>query len=169
MTDKELIIANVIGAGGGRIAGRVRLQKTLYLLDQMGMGSGFSYAYHHYGPYSAELSEAVADATAFNLVHEFVDRRASDGVSFSIYESSHPHGGQSSRRLGELDMSEASIALERMQSCSSTVLELAATIHWLRTREDISDWQAELRRRKGVKASCERTQQAVELLGKLGL
>jgi len=44
------------------------LQKTIYLLDQLGLNSGFEYQYYHYGPYSRELDNAVLDAMAFRLV-----------------------------------------------------------------------------------------------------
>src|SRR5882757_4316052 len=60
-------------------------------------------------------------------------------------------------------------ALVEMQRRSATVLELAATIHWLSVIEGISDWKNELIRRKGAKTHNNRDQQAVELLRTLGL
>jgi len=170
MTDKDQLIAEVIAAAGGRVVGRVRLQKVFYLLDQLGLGSEFRYEYHHYGPYSSELTEAVADATAFHMVAEDVEQRANDGVNYSIYRTGNNYVREDDRRLGHMDRIQAVAALEEMNSQSSTtVLELAATIHWLRHYEMTSDWEDELRRRKGVKADGGRIERAERLLHALGL
>ena len=52
-------IPSLVVAAGGEIVGKIRLQKVVYLLDQMGLNSGFSYQYFHYGPYSEDLAERV--------------------------------------------------------------------------------------------------------------
>ena len=46
---------------GGQITGKVRFQKIVYLLDQLGFESGFDFEYHHYGPYSEGLSDTLTD------------------------------------------------------------------------------------------------------------
>ncbi len=56
---KEDIVVAIVAAAGGELAGRVRLQKTAYLLDIKGLKSGFQFEYHHYGPYSRELDQAT--------------------------------------------------------------------------------------------------------------
>lgn len=169
MTDKDQLIADVITAAGGTVVGRVRLQKMFYLLDQLGLGSEFSYEYHHYGPYSSQLTEAVADATAFQMVSELVERRANDGVSYSIYSSDETDASEHVKLLGEMDRVQAVTALEAMNHQSSTVLELAATIHWLKHEEKIPDWKDELKRRKGAKVDGGRMERAQGLLVSLGL
>jgi uncharacterized protein YwgA len=168
MTDKDQLIADVITAAGGTVVGRVRLQKVFYLLDQLGLGSEFTYEYHHYGPYSSELTEAVADATAFQMISEKLEQRANDGVNYSIYHVDNSFV-EDDKLLGGMDRVHAVAALEEMNSQSSTVLELAATIHWLRHYERIQDWKDELRRRKGVKADGGRMERAEHLLHALGL
>ena len=60
-------------------------------------------------------------------------------------------------------------ALDEMQRQSATILELAATIHWLAVVEYVPDWKAELARRKGAKTRDGRDQKALELLRTLGL
>ena len=52
---------------------------------------------------------------------------------------------------------------------SATVLELAATIHWLAVYEKRLDWQEELVVRKGVKTENGRDKEALNLLGELKL
>ena len=42
MTNLNELIASIIKAGNGSIVGRIRIQKIFYLLEQLGMESGFS-------------------------------------------------------------------------------------------------------------------------------
>ena len=78
--EREEIVAALLKASGGQLVGRVRLQKTVYLLDRLGLESGFDYDYHHYGPFSRDIDNAVADAEAFELVEERFGRRQLDGA-----------------------------------------------------------------------------------------
>jgi uncharacterized protein len=164
--EDDRLVAEVIRAAGGRIVGRVRLQKMLYLLDRLGLESGFAYEYHHYGPYSSDLAEAVEDAIAFGLIRERHERRASDGVPYSIFELTTADLDASP---GALDLDNTRVALGRMQAEPATILELAATIDWLKTRECVDDWQRELGRRKAAKAEPGRVARAQALLSQLGL
>jgi uncharacterized protein YwgA len=160
------LIAEVVRASGGSVYGRVRLHKMFYLLDRIGLGSGLEYEYHYYGPYSADLAEEIKDAVAFSFIDETLARRASDGVPYSIFERPTVELQSS---LGALDRRICERALVRMQGESATVLELAATIDWLRTREHVVDWRRELRRRKGAKADTGRVDRALDLLRDLGI
>jgi uncharacterized protein YwgA len=162
----DRLVAEIISAAGGRVVGRVRLQKIFYLLDRLGLGSGLDYDYHHYGPYSAELAEAVEDATAFGMVDERIERRSYDGVPYSIFQQPRVTPGP---QIGQLECSKAVRALRRMQAETATVLELAATIDWLKNQERVDNWEHELVRRKGAKAEQGRVQQAQQLLRALDL
>ena len=86
MMEREEIVVALLKAAGGQLVGRVRLQKVVYLLDQLGLESGFRYDYHHYGPFSRDLDNAVADAEAFGLVDEKFGRRQVDGARYSIFK-----------------------------------------------------------------------------------
>lgn len=161
-------ISDLLRAAGGEMVGRVRLQKSVYLLDQMGMDSGLSFDYHHYGPYSAELSDELDDEVVFGEIEEEARRRSRDGVPYSVFRvrnAQQDHGST----LGKLPWTEAQNALSEMEKASATVLELAATIHWLAFVERVDDWQAELFCRKGVKTRHGRDRRALQLLRKLGL
>jgi uncharacterized protein len=161
-------VQELLEAANGEIVGKVRLQKTVYLLDQLGMGSGFSYEYHHYGPYSAELARTIDDWVFFDEIEETVKRRA-DGVPYSVFSLPGDHRRQQPEMLGNLPFERAGDALELMQVQDATVLELASTIHWLTTVEHVDDWQKELVRRKGVKTKGGRVEKATQLLAALGL
>jgi uncharacterized protein YwgA len=153
-------IPTFIDAAGGEVAGKVRLQKLMYLVDQLGIVTGFSFNYHHYGPYSEELAERVEDDVVFGRVSVEQKRRA-DGVPFVIYRPRH-HNQDDPKSL--LRTPGVRAALSAMQRRSATVLELAATIHWLAFVEEVDNWQAELVRRKGVKTEHGRAEAALGLL-----
>jgi uncharacterized protein len=159
-------IATLIEAAGGEIVGKTRLQKLVYLLDQVGIPTGFSFSYHHYGPYSEELSDAVDDAIVFRDI-KAEQRRRSDGVPYTVYRSLRAHPDERTKQI--LASDAATAAIRGSSHRSATVLELAATIHWLTSVEGVPDWISELRRRKGVKTEAGRAEKALALLKELNL
>lgn len=168
MTKPEEMVAAVLSAADGTLIGRVRLQKIFYLLDQMGLKSGFDYEYYHYGPYSSDLSTAVADARAFRKIDEEIGSRASDGVTYSIYKL-RPEAEVRSQAFGRIGEQRAKQLVALLKNEDATVLELAATIHWLKHKEKIAKWDEELRRRKGAKVQNGRAAKAKKLLSDMQL
>lgn len=164
--EREDIVAAVVAAGGGKLTSRVRLQKSVYLLDLLGLESGFDYEYYHYGPYSRDLDNAIADAKAFDLLVEDYDRRLSDGAPYSIFTVK---GGAKPDAFGKLAPKKASELMRKFLETNVTVLELAATIDWLWRVEKRKNWQPELKRRKSVKARQDRIEKAVNLLRDIGI
>ncbi len=162
--DPEHYVADIVSAAGGRLVSRIRLQKIAYLLDQLGAASGFAYSYHHYGPYSRDLDNAILDAEAFDLVEEKYDYRKSDGARYSIFFHK-----KDVRKYYCLDDERLLSTVKQLASENVTVLELAATAHWLSEVEKVDDWRAEIHRRKGSKNDNGRLQEATELLAKVGL
>lgn len=169
MMQREDVVAAVLRAAGGELVGRVRLQKTVYLLDKLGMGSGFSYEYHHYGPYSRDLDSAVADAKAFNRLEEQYKHRMSDGAMYSIFALKKEAPETSDEAYGELGADRAKELLGVLSAANVTVLELAATVYWLFAEEKCADWRREITKRKGRKVQGGRLEKAVDLLKQLGL
>ena len=167
MSEREDIVVAVIAAAPQmRLTSRIRLQKSVYLLDRLGFASGFDFDYHHYGPYSRHLDNATADAKALSLVNEEIRHRVRDGASYSVFQAKFKakpevYSGLGLDKVGEL--------VARFADTNVTVLELAATIDWLRNEEKVDDWRAEVRARKGAKIEGGRLEKAVELLASLGL
>lgn len=164
--EPEQYIADIVCAAGGRLVSRIRLQKIAYLLDQLGAASGFDYTYHHYGPFSRDIDSAVMDAEAFDLIQEKFERRQRDGARYSIFEAkgdvaTHTYDALPDARLRDL--------CRRWAGVPATVLELAATAHWLVQYEHVGDWQDEIVRRKGAKTEKGRLEKALELLKEVGL
>lgn len=168
MENEEELVGQVLAAAGGELVGRVRIQKVFYLLDKLGMESGFSYSYHHYGPYSSDLTDAIDGAKAFRFVVEETRRRKSDGVPFGVFKLGDVEP-EISDKVGILTNSQVKSYVELMNAHSSTVLEIAATIHWLQNEPGVEDWRAELIERKGQKTEGGRTDKALNLLAELGL
>lgn len=164
--ERETVVAGVVAAAGGRLAGRVRLQKIIYLLDRLGMRSGFTYEYHHFGPFSRELDSATADAQAFLGLREEFAHREIDGARYSVF---HLDGDVSEDVFGLIGREPARSLIYTLSTTNVTVLELAATIDWLWRMERVSDWRNELVKRKGPKLQNGKFDRALELLQTLQL
>ena len=163
------LVAEVLAAGDGEIVGRIRLQKVVYLLDQAGARSGLAFHYHHYGPYSRDLDDGIDRAQAIGDVEENINYRQVDGMPYSIFSLRNGERVTARRGVGQLPMDRARQLVRAMKARSSTVLELAATIHWLVSKENFADWRKELVRRKGVKTERGRVDEALDLLRELSL
>lgn len=157
-------VAEIIAAAGGELVSRIRLQKIAYLLDQVAGQSHFDYVYYHYGPFSRDLENAVLDAQAFDLIEVKEKHRASDGAAYSIF--SLKKNLDEFKVLADRGLRDLT---KRLAAENVTVLELAATAHWLATYEHIQDWETEIRRRKGSKNDGGRLENAKELLRQLSL
>lgn len=160
--EPELYVADLVRAAGGRLVSRIRLQKIAYLLDQLGAESGFRYSYYHYGPYSKDLDSAILDAEAFNLVKEEFEHRKTDGARYSIFI----YRASEDRQVYD---DHLRLIAKQLSSVNVTVLELAATAHWLANVEKVDDWTSEIRRRKGSKTEGGRLAEATKLLSSYGL
>ena len=160
-TEPEKLVASIVASTDDKkLVSRIRMQKIVYLLQQLGAPGGFSFSYHHYGPYSRELDRAVEFAKAFKLIEEEEAHRQSDGASYSIF------------RIADIQAEELDDFSERIQDLSKTnvtVLELAATAHWLSEKEKVDDWEAELKKRKTWKTENGRLKKALDLLKELKL
>lgn len=125
-------VADIIRDAGGRIVGRTRLQKMAYLLELSGLGDGFLFEYHHYGPYSEELSIAVRNAELLGFLKE-EEHATSWGGFYSIYTVSTP---------SELPPDSARYQLARQAVAADPVqLELAATAAFLATEGVLDPWE----------------------------
>lgn len=160
MSELDNVVAGTVALADGKLVGRIRLQKIIYLMEQKGLNSGAAFDYHHYGPYSEAVSDAISDAKFWGLLDEKMEFRQADGAPYSVFTTR----GTVPARLGSLDADTARAMLDKLTIENSTVLELAATVHWLTTKEKISDWRPELRRRKAGKTGAGKLDRALTLL-----
>lgn len=169
MTNREDIVTAIVAAApGGELIGRVRLQKTAYLLERLGLGADLPFEYHHYGPYSRELDNATEDAKAFGLLEEQRMPRSSDGALYSAFFLKE--GAEIQPNMyGHLGRDRVAQLVADFARTNVTVLELAATVDWIVRREHVDDWKNEITKRKGQKVLGGRLERAVDLLRNLGL
>ena len=165
--NSEDIVVSLISMHGGELVGRTRLQKQAYLLHRCGGNFGLSFVYHHYGPYSFDLVDGLTDACAEGRV-KINERIGSYGVPYAIFKLADD---ETLEHLGDLSSSEVRNLVEKMQGVSDIVLELAATIVFLREEAGYPGDRAieETKARKPLKATEHRIEQARALLDDLGL
>jgi uncharacterized protein YwgA len=157
MMDYVTPIAGLVKLNGGKLVGRTRLQKSVYLLKLCGIDLGFDFDYHYYGPYSEELAVAARDAKALDLIE--VEWRNSYGNEYAIFHS------KSDADFPNADI--AASALRVLGRYDATVLELAATADFLRKNGYSNDPWEETRRRKSSKITAHRLEQSKKLLQEL--
>lgn len=154
MTDVARGVAEVVALSGGELVGKTRLQKSVYFLEARGVGYGFDFSYHYYGPYSEELSEASTDASAL------------DYLSFEWKAGKHPYAvyrANVNAEVSDLNKRREQI-LGVLKGYDPIVLELAATADFLKAAGHSEDTWQEVQRRKGDKVTDERIAKANELL-----
>lgn len=79
-------VLSLVNAMGGSLEQRIRLQKAAYLLQRLGARDfrPAYFKYHHYGPYSRGLSDAIQAAVASGLLREARTEYAdTDAVSYT--------------------------------------------------------------------------------------
>lgn len=165
MTIEKLVTDVVSLNREGKLVGKTRLQKTFYLLDQLGMNSGAEFSYHYYGPYSADVAAAAEMATLFYNFDATERVSAGRSVSYTTYASKEEKPAE----LGHLSAARAQSALNAMAGVSDTVLELAATMVFLKKNGFPTSFIDEVRARKPLKATDERLARAQELMRTLKL
>ncbi|MBZ0217700.1 MAG: hypothetical protein K8F25_14170 [Fimbriimonadaceae bacterium] len=134
-------LLQILEANKGRIDSRIRIQKEAYLLAVSGFDfiSAKSFSYHHYGPFSRELSDHLQFAVSVALLNESVKPGANDGTK---YEYSLSETG--SKYLEEAGKIEKKFA-DLVAACSNEhwrTLELAATSLFLQLNEERSEDEA---------------------------
>ncbi len=170
----EDIVTDMVTLNGGELVGRTRLQKQAYLLDRCGANFGLRFTYHYYGPYCFELAAGVDDARAEGRVN-IEEKPGRHGVPYAIFRPGPESNGEHSDCLGGLTADQARDLLRNMKQVSDAVLELAATIVFLR-----DEWRyfgkdkgrspvEETKARKPLKATEKRIAEALALLRNLDL
>ncbi|HEY9126893.1 MAG TPA: hypothetical protein VIM62_07185, partial [Acidobacteriaceae bacterium] len=139
-------VASTIAEAGGRVVGKTRLQKMVYLLEAAGYLHGFSYVYKHYGPFSENLARATSMATVLGVVRE-TECAASWGGTYSIFTS----------KVAAPPVDHIKAELFRLINDANPIdLELAATAIFIAKSGDLSpraDAWEETARRKPEKAN----------------
>ncbi|NBC32285.1 MAG: hypothetical protein GVY13_06365 [Alphaproteobacteria bacterium] len=162
-------LAELFSAADGDIVGRIRLQKIAYLLQQKAGCRDLSFVYHHYGPFCRDLADALDFGVVFSDRIEEEIRETGRGTTYSAFRWKGLEPPAKSETLLGLPAADAQQEVARLKKEPSVILELAATIHWLRHAEKAPDWKATLKARKTIKATDQNIARAEQVLADLGL
>jgi uncharacterized protein len=166
MADNQrwMALEQIVALNGGVLVGKTRLQKTIYLLQSKGLNIGYDFEYHHYGPYSEGVAEDIKWAEFLGQLTGRPEMGFHD-VPYTVFETkSLPPNSI----LGSSSDAVKSI-LGILEKHSAVVLELAATLLFLRKNGYATDSEEELKVRKPSKAAPERLEKARGLLRELNL
>jgi uncharacterized protein YwgA len=157
MTEDYRLLAAVIAAHPNRqLVGRTRLQKTVKLLQRLGLPTHFGYTIHFYGPYSEDVQSSMTLLANLGLAREEAVQ-SQNGDTYFV-----EHAG--------LDADPKLVCnwfsyIQKMSETDVTVLELAATYDAF--REQGSNHEAaidRLKRKKGSKCDGGNVEKALALL-----
>jgi uncharacterized protein YwgA len=147
---------------GRRVVGRTRLQKTVKLLQRLGLPTDYRYSLFFYGPYSEGFFGDSRLLQQMGLITE-QEFPAGDGGTPYFEMVARPEAA-----LTEMAPWRAAIAA--MQQADLVVLELAATYDSFReTGSGHDEAVARLKHKKASRWTEERHARALELLRQLGL
>jgi len=160
MVNPKNVVA-IIEKAGGRVVGKTRLQKMVYIMEAAGINMGYDYTYFHYGPYSEDLSNHIEIAAAMGIVKHTETVTADGKRKYSIYEVDNKTFNDAT------EADEQNSLLKKMNETDSITLELAATALYLKKEEGYEDPWEETSRRKPSKATPERLEKAKKLYSEL--
>jgi uncharacterized protein YwgA len=156
-------LAAVVAAHDGRrVVGRTRLQKTMKLLQRLGMPTDYLYTMFFYGPYSESLFRDIGRCGVLGLLTE-VEHPGPEGGTPTFVLQATPEGDME-------EMARWREAIGAMQASDLVVLELAATYDAFREMgSDHAEAVARLKHKKAAKWTEDRHARALALLVGLGL
>lgn len=164
--DLSDFVVGVIALCGGKVAGKTRLQKTVYLIQRLTETNFFRFGYHYYGPYSVDLVAAVDGAQDGGRIQ--ADMRVGYyNIPYVMYKTDE----RTPDRLAGRSVTKIRGWLKKFDEVDTIVLELAATWLFLRCDEGIptNKIQPLLRQLKPQKATDDRLNKALSLLKSLNL
>ncbi len=118
-------LRRVVEEAGGEVDGRKKLQKLVYLCQKAGANLGYSFGFHFYGVYSAELAFDVRAATTWRILSEEQSERGSYRLKI---------GKEDLAFLSDAgDIAESGLhAVQRLRDEPPGLLEALSTIVYLR-------------------------------------
>lgn len=164
MSDTSKLVAQLIYAAGGELVGKIKLQKSIYFLTNLGINTSIDFDYYYYGPYSKQIDDALSEISSeeIGILEEQVKFRVLDGAKYSVFKIRDNKAIE--REIEKCDYEIISKWASIFAKTNSTILELAATIHWLKNVERISDWRQEIITRKGAKTRNGKLDKAIDFL-----
>ena len=143
-------LLSLVAASDGKVEHRIRIQKEAFLLQWLGLPvfRDVHFTYHHFGPYSRELSEALHEAVTSGLLEEHVDQ--TESVTKYAYELTNRGAEELKRRAANDSVAEV---IRGLNQEPWRALELAATALYLQAEEAL-DASVAMERAISLKPAC---------------
>ena len=143
-------LLSLVAASDGKVDHRIRIQKEAFLIQWLGLPlfEDVHFTYHHFGPYSRELSEVLHEAVTSGLLEEHVDQV--EGVTKYAYELTR-RGAELVQRSPVSD--SLAEVVRGLNQDPWRALELAATALYLQAEESLDDSGA-MERALSLKPAC---------------
>lgn len=142
-----------------------RLQREAFLLKRCGAHLELTFVYRNGGPYSLEFVTAWQNARSDVRITKKKEATR-HGTQYLVY--SRNKNDRDAATMAGLSVEDARSRLKKMAEVSDLVLELAAAYVYL--TDDYGERAIdELKVRKPLTTTDDRTQRALELVGELGL
>lgn len=126
----------------GKIEGRTKFQKMVYILKCKGVAFQEKFKYHYYGPFSFDLQLEIDELVFDGFLYEKTDsEQANTAYSYSVNESA----GCKNELLQYTDL------IKLLNGASIKVLELTSTIFFLKNQEKITDHEVIVEKLKFLK------------------
>lgn len=156
-------LAAVIAAHDDRrVVGRTRLQKTVKLLQRLGLPTDYLYTIFFYGPYSEGVFRDIQMLAELGLITEEERVNQEGATPYFVLTAT------TEAVMEEVDRFKP--AIQEMEQADLVVLELAATYDAFREMGSAhAEALVRLRHKKASKWNEERETRALELLRRLGL
>ncbi len=140
----------LVAASDGKVEHRIRIQKEAFLVQWMGLPlfRDVHFTYHHFGPYSRELSAALHEAVNSGLLEEHVDQ--TESVTKYTYELTSRGSELVKRRPASDQIAEV---VRELDKDPWRALELAATALYLQEDEAL-DASGAMERALSLKPAC---------------
>lgn len=147
-------LLRLLQAHDSEIENRIRIQKSVYLLQTHGFADfeRLRFVYHHYGPYSQQLSDVLRELVAAGLVAELRSEYGEDQVKY-VYRLTE--SGKEWLRDNEVEVPEhLTTDTTLLKSSHWRSLELASTILFLLKEGSASDLSSATAKALELKPGC---------------
>lgn len=145
-----LDLLSLVAASDGKVEHRIRIQKEAFLVQWLSLPLflDIHFTYHHFGPYSRELSEALHEAVTSGLLEEHADQ--TESVTKFSYELTRRGSELVKRRPASDSLAEV---VRELNKEPWRALELAATVLYLQAEEAL-DASGAMERALSLKPAC---------------
>ena len=119
------VLESIIEAAGGKILGKTKFQKLVYLAQEKGLYLGYDFGYHYFGVFSSELEMDLQSGEVFGVF--------SQDVKSDYYGCPIEISLKDMNQVQSVDSSNSALSMvSELSKEESRVLEVLSTIIYLK-------------------------------------